>query len=560
MSETEVSAIPQSVEACYTALDRAIKTLNLYMGKGELSVSSVDGLHQTIARHLETADDLILGVRSEGLTFQDKPFDTGGRTVHVYFHLFKDGLRELSFLPGLTLAEIQDFMHILVPQLDEMAGPAPGDDEEDWEGDQRDEDTVTRLWEADFTHVRYHAIDAYAEGEIFDPERGFTRSLAEQIQERMMRFRPPTGSGLQGGGGLASARQPKEFEGRGTMEIIGSTLPPEEHMQAWRSQVSIDEKLGMDRFAVIWGRLVQGAKPEETESLAELMVQMFRDWMDEGNWDALIRALKVLLSLRQRDEASQPIVSYVLNEIIAPTEVLRLLPSVEAILPEDAVKAVLFHKALGDRAVSLLCQMLQDVNIGRTISAFEMAFRKADLGIERIHLARLKSREEKILVVAVETLGNHRENAQVSEALRPLLGRNEARVRHAALRSLHGDSDPVVLKALARALTAFDQGMRHYAITELESGESGESDFSRNALLDRVETKEFAGLELVERRALIMAMARLGGEDIEDWFYDQLERKTWFKKQELEAHKQVLFECLEEAASPMALAILEDME
>jgi hypothetical protein len=557
MSETTASAIPQSVEACYTALDRAIKTLNLYMGKGELSVSSVEGLHQTLGQHLENADDLIFGVRSEGLTYKGKPFDTGGRTVHVYFLLFKDGLRELSFLPGVTLAEIQGFMQILVPQEEEEVAPAPSDDEKEWEGDQRDEDTVTRLWEADFTHVRYHAIDAYAEGEIFDPERGFTRSLAEQIQERMIRFRPPTGSGLGDRAGLSAAKQPKEFEGRGAMKIVGSSLPPEEHMKAWRSQVGVDEKLGMDRFAVIWGRLVQGAKPEETETLAELMVQMFRDWMDEGNWDALIRALKVLLSLRHRDKASQPIVSYVLNQIIAPTEVLRLLPSIEAILPENAVKAVLFHKALGDRAVALLCQMLQDVNIGRTIAAFETAFRKAELGIERIHLARLKSREEKILVVAVETLGAHREKAQVAEALRPLLGRNEARVRNAALRSLRGDSDPAVLKALARALNAYDQSMRHYAIAELERDAS---DFSRNAFLDRVESKDFTDLELVERRNLMVSMARLGGEDIEDWFYDQLERKTWFKKRELETQKQVVIECLEEAASPMAQAILEDLQ
>jgi hypothetical protein len=557
MSETTASAIPQSVEACYTALDRAIKTLNLYMGKGELSVSSVEGLHQTLGQHLENADDLIFGVRSEGLTYKGKPFDTGGRTVHVYFLLFKDGLRELSFLPGVTLAEIQGFMQILVPQEEEEVAPAPSDDEKEWEGDQRDEDTVTRLWEADFTHVRYHAIDAYAEGEIFDPERGFTRSLAEQIQERMIRFRPPTGSGLGDRAGLSAAKQPKEFEGRGAMKIVGSSLPPEEHMKAWRSQVGVDEKLGMDRFAVIWGRLVQGAKPEETETLAELMVQMFRDWMDEGNWDALIRALKVLLSLRHRDKASQPIVSYVLNQIITPTEVLRLLPSIEAILPEDAVKAVLFHKALGDRAVALLCQMLQDVNIGRTIAAFETAFRKAELGIERIHLARLKSREEKILVVAVETLGAHREKAQVAEALRPMLGRNEARVRNAALRSLRGDSDPAVLKALARALNAYDQSMRHYAIAELERDAS---DFSRNAFLDRVESKDFTDLELVERRNLMVSMARLGGEDIEDWFYDQLERKTWFKKRELETQKQVVIECLEEAASPMAQAILEDLQ
>ena len=164
MSETKARPIPHSVEACYTAPDRAINTLKLYMGKGELSSNSLQALVASLNAHFESADDLVLGVRSEGLTFKDKPFDTGGRTVHAYFHLFKDGLREISFLPGVTQQEIESFMDIVVDQYTDAVGAGGEAEETEWEGDQRDEDTVTRLWEADFQHIRYHAIDAYAEG------------------------------------------------------------------------------------------------------------------------------------------------------------------------------------------------------------------------------------------------------------------------------------------------------------------------------------------------------------------------------------------------------------
>ncbi|MBD89201.1 MAG: hypothetical protein CL940_02550, partial [Deltaproteobacteria bacterium] len=253
---------------------------------------------------------------------------------------------------------------------------------------------------------------------------------------------------------------------------------------------------------------------------------------------------------------SQPIVSYVLDEIVSPPELLRLLPAVEAIQPEDAIKAVIFHKALGNRAVDLLCQMLRDVNIGRTVAAFEKAFSQQKVGVENIHLARLKSRDEKILVLAIERLGNYRAKTHVAEAIRPMLSRTEASVRYAALRALQGDDDPAVLKALKRALEAFDKGMRQYAITELVA--TG-TDFARTALLDRVEAKEFNGLEIAERRNLLVAIATLAGEDIEDWFYEQLEKSSWFRKKELEAQQDLIREALKTAGGAVAMGILEDM-
>lgn len=556
MSDQKTNPIPPSVDACYTALDRAIKTLKLYMGKGELSVNSVDTLYTTLSAHLAEAPDLVLEVRSEGLTYKDQPFDTGGRTVHAYFHLFQDGLRELSFVPGLTREEVQDLIGIVVAQEDEQASLGGDSEENEWEGEQRDEDTVTRLWEADFQHIRYHAIDAYAEGEVFDPERGFTRSLADQIQERMDQFRPRPGGPAQSPRGLGDAKRPAALAERGALAITGSEFPPEEHVRAWRVRVGEDESLGMDRFAVIWGRLVQTAKPEDTDTLANLMVQMFRDWMDDGNWDGLIRALKVMLSLRKRDESTKPIVSYALDEITSPTQLMRLLPAVEAIQPEDAVKAVVFHKALGERAVDVLCQMLRDVNIGRTVSAFETAFGQQKVGVQKIHVARLKSRDEKILVSAIERLGNYRSMIQVAEAIRPMLSRTEASVRHAALRALQGDGAPEVLKALGRALEAFDKGMRYYAIAELvQTG----SDYARSALLDRVESRPFADLEIAERRALLVGISTLGGEDIEDWLYEQLEKKSWFRKKDLQIEQDLIRECLQTAGGAVALGILEDM-
>ena len=110
--------------------------------------------------------------------------------------------------------------------------------------------------------------------------------------------------------------------------------------------------------------------------------------------------------------------------------------------------------------------------------------------------------------------------------------------------------------SLRRSLEAFDKGVRHYAIHELvRIG----TDFARDALLDRAVSKEFSGLEIAERRELLAALATLGGEEIEDWFYEQLEKTSWFKRRELEAEQDLIREALRAAGTPAALGILEDM-
>lgn len=558
MAEAQSTAIPASVTACYLSLDKAIKTLNLYMGKGDLSEASIDQMHASVKAHLEDNADLTIQITSEGLQYKGSQLDVGDRTTHYYFHLFKDGLREVTFLPGLLREEVAGFLRVLLEQqLENLNLLEEGQDEGVWLGDIRDHDAVTRLWEADFKHMRYHAIDAYAEGEIFDPAKGFSRSLADQVLERMARFRPLNMVGTGQAVSPADAKPPEELKKRGAMKIVGSQMPPDEHRKAWRSMVTEDEKLAMDRFAVVWGRLVRSAGPQDTERLAGLMVQMFRDWFEEGNFDALIRALKVLLALGKTGE-NKAVVHFVFTEVGRPTELNRLLPVIEEIDPDNAVKCVVFHKALGEAAVGTLSKMLVDLPAGHRIQAFERAFSNRGLSPSLIHLARLKSDEQGNVLVAIENLSGFLQLPGVRDALRGLLGRQDTRVRHTALRALRGDDDPYTLKAMARALDDFDKHMRVFAAEQLVA--TGK-DFARDALLDRVISKEFRGLDQVERHSLLSGLASLGGEDAEDYFYDQLERRTFLGlgRAKLEAFQDELRAALADANTPASLSILKEM-
>ena len=156
---------------CFTAIDKALKTLNLYMGQGELAEASIAAVTEAMTRFLAAHERLDYTVSAHGLNHGGQTYETGKQSSRYYFYLFKDGVRELSFLKGLTEKEIRAFLQIMIDRHHDAGLEQGQSGSEQWEF--RDQDSVTRLWEADFQHVRYHAIDVYAAGE--EPIDGIDR-------------------------------------------------------------------------------------------------------------------------------------------------------------------------------------------------------------------------------------------------------------------------------------------------------------------------------------------------------------------------------------------------
>ncbi|MDP6945694.1 MAG: hypothetical protein QF464_16205, partial [Myxococcota bacterium] len=265
MLSSSKSQTPPGVMVCYMAMDKAIKTLNLYSGRGELAEAAVEALQESLQRYLSEHERLDLEVSAQGLAFDGVPMEHAGHPAPYYFYLFKDGVRELSFLKDIDAEEVRSLLQILLDRHKDAGGGGVGDEEESF----RDHDTVTMLWEADMPHVRYHAIDAYAAGEVFDPDRGARRSLEEQVKERMARY-------TEGRSQKASLRSARPAAGLNAGARITEAATAEDAiLQALEVEADNDEAFQMDRFAVVWARLVKTAPPDQLAGMAQLMVKTF---------------------------------------------------------------------------------------------------------------------------------------------------------------------------------------------------------------------------------------------------------------------------------------------
>ncbi len=441
--------------------------------------------------------------------------------------------------------EIRTFLQVLLDRH-LQAGTTQEEDDE-----LREHDTVTMLWEADLQQIKHHAIDAYAAGEVFDPDKGTQRSLADQVTDALRAFEPQRRS-IVSGPDLTRSTHPAGVPAGTRFPNEASARPDAARKEQMRALADDDEAHEMERFAVVWARLLKAAEPEALPSMVRLMIKAFEGWMKEGNWGALHRGLKIMRAVSTSEELVS-VASSILGEISQPEALARLQPFVVEADPEIVGRICTFFGAFGRRTVNTLARMLAELPPGRLLDTYLAAFGQLSWGTAAIFVQRLRSKDDAIVLQAVAGLAPDREEEAVRAQLRLLLGKREPEIRYHALRMLEGDEDPATLRGLARALVDASQDLRAYAIRRLGALDSG---FSRRALLARIDDKDFQKLHVMERRLLLMTAARLGGPEIQGWFEGELGRQSFFGNKKLRAWQLELAQALREAEAEWGAALV----
>lgn len=539
------SNAPSGVVLCYTTIDKAIKTLNLYSGRGELAESSVSNLLTALGDYLKDHNRLAFEVTAAGLMFEGERLNVEDKLAPYYFYLFKDGVRELIFLPGVEPAEVRTFLQVL---LDRHTQAGTSDDDDEF----RDHDTVTMLWEANLQSIQYHAIDAYAAGEVFDPDKGTHRSLADQVADQMQSFGRQKRS-VASGPDLTKSTHPSGVPAGTRFPNDAPGEPDAARREQMRAAADDDEAHEMERFAVVWARLLKAADKEALPSMARLMIKAFEGWMKEGNWSALHRGLKIMKALSSREDLVG-VAQGILSEVSQPESLARLHPFVVGADPETIGRICTFFGAFGRRTVNVLARMLTELPPGTLLDTYLAAYTQLKWGTAAIYVQRLRSKDNAIVLAAVAGLMPDRQEEAVMGQLRMLLGRREPELRYRALKALEGDEDVATLRGLMRAMVDPNQDLRAYAIRRMGAMDSA---FSRKALMSRITDKNFQKLHVMERRLLLTTAGRLGGPEVQAWFSEEIGRQSFFGGKKLKAWQIELTNALREAGSDWALALLE---
>jgi hypothetical protein len=144
----EKEAIAQAKDLFNTFI-KALKAYRLYPPENPTVQGLKDQVYQKFQSFLNQHHSLTLKIGESTISFQDVTiYENPDLKNSLAFLFYKDGLRELRFREGLEEWEIQEFLEIL-KQSETL--------------NQLEDDLATLMWEKNFVHISYVAVDVFLE-------------------------------------------------------------------------------------------------------------------------------------------------------------------------------------------------------------------------------------------------------------------------------------------------------------------------------------------------------------------------------------------------------------
>jgi len=165
-------------------LSKGIRATQLYLPNNPVYQRAVDNIRAAFRQIWQATDDLVFDIGETELRWEDNVvYSQDQRNESIAWTLFKDGVRSLTFRPGVEETEIVRFLGVL-QQARNLQADAP-------------DDLLTLLWAQDFQFVAYTFRELTTENAV-PIEKGETIPSAPptQIQHRVQEEAPPKREGL----------------------------------------------------------------------------------------------------------------------------------------------------------------------------------------------------------------------------------------------------------------------------------------------------------------------------------------------------------------------------
>lgn len=522
----------------FAALDKAVKMFNFYEGKGKNCRISVDNAYAQLTALMDKCDEYEL----LELGLQITPFEILLEGLPVYvtdeekkgltFRLFREGLRLLFFIPGL---EKDEFMEI----LEIFRGVQPG---------AREDSLITRLWEMELPHFRYHAIEIFHEG-ITDSDLG---ASDEKIEDTLQLINQPLhhGSALPTG----AARLDRE--------VLNQTVT---HRRELLSKVGrpiysapiTDSPGGLstDRED-LWRRAIHiAARMVEMEKggaeISTVLAAVLEEMLNEGRWELLGQTCEILAEgMKIGDQVeNKASLDKVLTQVCAGSKLLAMQERLsECTVEEFDNLAVLLRllPCLIDRPLTILLMRLPPGEVAERLQAL-LEERQVDL--TEMYVDRLKSSNEELAITAVRSL-------QVI---------NTSRAMAALPMALKHKNDNVRIEALKILYEPMSQGkLPQKIILDVLSSLNTDFDALREEALKAVESVPLCkfGPELLEevakagdrwpgehRRRATSLLIKWGGSEVDEYIIKKITAANLLRRTNVEEIRKELIEAARKAGA-----------
>jgi len=466
------------------------KVLRLYENENEVSRRLEDTLATTAFDHLEKWGPCELNVLESELRLGDATiYEADERADNIAFSLFRDGIRQLTLLPGIDRRELHD----LLTAINRVS-----------QASNTDEDLVTIFWERDFTHIRYVAVEEMSEA-------GGGVSVEDQLSSGQLESGPAAG-----GVDLEDLSRPVKH-----LPIEACMLTEKEAEQLDRQLAEQDED-GLARVLIDLAidLTLLSEEEEARDKIAAGLVTILDQMVAEEAVGEAIEAVGILDELTETEQAESAPVTVlrdrVLHDLAEPKRLAAILENAETRGPQLGLLRYLLMR-LGESALPPVVAGLADLKSEDLQAvAAEVIHAAGPVGIRHLvdHLDAGGKKDSEFFRAVLQLLRRIPGDETV-EVVERLLEEPDPPVRRQALRGLGPYREGNAGKLWLRLLDDEDEQVRMQAVSAIVRG--GLPAVTEH-LMQRAMDPAFAARSEEEKRHLMSGIGRLAKDEALGWF------------------------------------------
>jgi len=417
----------QAVEAVIASFIMAAKNYSMYPESHATCQNSLQTVKSRIDAFIENYGDLRFEVTKDRLLYKSEPVQQDDpKTGTLAFPLFRDGIQWLEFKQGIELWEISGFFKIFndYKRLKEEA-----------EGD-----LVTALWEMEFPHLQYEAMDVLWKAETLTDLSTFNVTDRE-IPDAAMQEQAD--DDRQDGADTPEDQDAGVGMALSTMDSTIWQLTPEES-QILSQMVAQEERQSgtQDVLDVLEIILRTQNQPEDYSVILEFIKEEFKSALAQGDFQIALDFLESLKKTYQSCKIEKPWARPLLDRFFINISGTQVLGGLKQVLPT-------FDKQHADRIKVFRRLLLRFPPVAITALA-PLLLEKLSMPVERqlmevigslalkdIHpLEQLLDRPEEALVKKIVFILGHIKGKKSGKILLRMTRHESGRVRLEALKAL----------------------------------------------------------------------------------------------------------------------------
>jgi len=481
------------------AMVRAQKTLKMYPPNNPTYARAVDDVLARIWHRMEGYGELVLRFGHDRITMDGMTvYEAESRQDNFALFFYRDGIRELSFLPGLEREELLAFLSII---------------SRDFDRSHIDDDIVTLLWEKDFRYIRYEATDEFLLEDEYDPS-----------VEELAGGPPPADRDRL----LAQAYEDALGAQKVDVERDDiAALTEKEKAEIERMKEAEETASPIPIFlAALYDLLRRTPGQKEFEETVDFIAGTLRYCFRRADFEHVFEIFRRTEAFAAAPEttAAQKIVLKRIPQALGPAE---LVDEMGEILDSGApVSAEAFVQCAPFLDASMVSPLLELLGRLETMAARRVLIEVlAVLGRRNLSAVSRGLRDKRWYVVrnTLHILGKINDPRSV-ETLGHCVSHQDPRVRKEAFRALGQIRSPKILPYLKTGLADPDEAVRILAVKAFRT--LAGSDVARRLLLEEINGKGFSGKSFPEKKEFFQVLALWDTDDVLGFLQKTLTRRA----------------------------------